>query len=66
MSKTLIVIGLALVAAGLLWPLVSKLDLFRLPGDIAVERENVSFYFPITTMVIVSLVLSLILWFFNR
>ncbi|MCF1503464.1 DUF2905 domain-containing protein [Afifella sp. H1R] len=66
MSKTLILIGLALVAAGLLWPLLSRFGLFRLPGDIAVERENVSFYFPITTMVIVSLVLSLILWFFNR
>ncbi|MBK1622390.1 DUF2905 domain-containing protein [Afifella marina] len=66
MSKTLILIGLALVAAGLLWPLLSRFGLFRLPGDIAVERENFSFYFPITTMVIVSLVLSLILWFFNR
>ncbi|MCT8267506.1 MULTISPECIES: DUF2905 domain-containing protein [Afifella] len=66
MSKTLILIGLALVAAGLLWPLLSRFGLFRLPGDIAVERENVSFYFPITTMVIVSLVLSLILWFFDR
>lgn len=66
MSRTLIVIGLLIVAAGVLWPWLSKLPLGRLPGDIVVERENFRFYFPITTMIIVSVVLSIILWFFRK
>lgn len=66
MSRALIVIGLAIVAVGLLWPWLSKLPLGHLPGDIAIRRENFSFYFPITTMILVSLVLSGILWLFNR
>ncbi|WP_026379505.1 DUF2905 domain-containing protein [Afifella pfennigii] len=66
MARTLIVIGLVFLAAGLLWPLLARLGLFRLPGDIWVERENFTFVFPITTMVVVSIVLSLILWLLNR
>lgn len=66
MSKTLIVLGLILVAAGLLWPLISKLGLGRLPGDIVVERDGFRFYFPIVTGIIVSLVLSALLWFLRR
>ncbi|MBB3190807.1 DUF2905 domain-containing protein [Halomonas cerina] len=66
MSRALIVIGLAIVAIGLLWPWLSKLPLGHLPGDIVIRRENFSFYFPITTMILVSLVLSGIVWLFNR
>lgn len=66
MSRTLIIIGLLIVAVGVLWPWLSKLPLGRLPGDIIVERENFRFYFPITTMIIVSVVLSIILWFFRK
>lgn len=66
MSRTLIIIGLLIVAIGVLWPWLSKLPLGRLPGDIIVERENFRFYFPITTMIIVSVVLSIILWFFRK
>jgi hypothetical protein len=66
MSRTLILIGLVLVAAGLLWPLLSRLGLGRLPGDIIIERDNFTLYFPITTMILVSLLLSLVLWFLNR
>lgn len=66
MSKTLIVIGLALVAVGVLWPWLSKLGLGRLPGDIWIERENVTFYAPITTAILASLALSLALWLINR
>ncbi|HSH43014.1 MAG TPA: DUF2905 domain-containing protein [Arenicellales bacterium] len=66
MSRTLIIIGLIIVAAGLFWPWLSKLPLGRLPGDIVVERENFRFYFPITTMIIVSVVVSLILWLFRK
>jgi hypothetical protein len=66
MSRTLILVGLVLVAAGLLWPLLSRLGLGRLPGDLVVERDSFTLYFPITTMILVSALLSLILWFLNR
>jgi hypothetical protein len=60
------VLGVLLVAAGLAWPWLSKLPLGRLPGDIRIESEHGGFYFPITTCIIVSLVISLILWFLRR
>lgn len=66
MSRTLIIIGLCIVAIGLLWPWLSKLPLGQLPGDIAIRRENFSFYLPITTMILISAVLSAVLWLFNR
>ncbi|WP_444677168.1 DUF2905 domain-containing protein [Halomonas sp. E19] len=66
MSRTLIVIGLCIVAIGLLWPWLSRLPFGQLPGDIAIRRENFSFYFPITTMILISLALSALLWLFNR
>jgi len=66
MSRTLITIGALIVIAGLLWPWLSKLPLGRLPGDIVIERDNFRFYFPITTMIIVSVVISVVLWFFRR
>jgi hypothetical protein len=66
MSRTLIIIGLVVVATGLLWPWLSKLPLGRLPGDIVVERDNFRFYFPITTMIIISVVISIILWLFRK
>jgi hypothetical protein len=65
-SRFLITIGLVLVALGLLWPLLSKLGLGRLPGDIVISRGNFRFYFPIATSLLVSIVLSLILWLFRR
>ncbi len=61
MAKTLIIIGLILVAAGLAWPWLAKLPLGRLPGDIIIRRENFQLYLPITTCIVVSLVLSLLL-----
>ena len=66
MSRTLILLGLALVAAGLLWPLLTRLGLGRLPGDIIIDRDNLALYLPLTTMILVSIVLSLLLWLFNR
>ena len=66
MSRTLILIGLLAVAVGLLWPWLSKLPLGQLPGDIAIRRENFSFYFPVTTMILASLVVSGLLWLMNR
>ena len=66
MRRWLVAIGLVLVAVGLFWPWLSKLGLGRLPGDILIERGNFSFYFPIVTCLIVSVILSLILWLLNR
>lgn len=66
MARWLILIGLVLVLIGLAWPWLSKLGLGRLPGDIHIEREGFSFYFPITTSIIVSLVLTLLFWIFRR
>ena len=66
MQKFLIIFGLALVAIGLLWPVLSKIGLGRLPGDIVIERENVRFYFPIVTSLLVSAVLTAVIWLLNR
>lgn len=64
MQKLLIAIGVILIAVGLSWPFLSKLGIGRLPGDIVIRRDGFSFYFPITTMIIVSVALTLIfrLW----
>ncbi len=66
MSRTLIIIGLVIVAVGILWPWLARLGLGRLPGDILIQRENFTFYLPITTGLLFSFVLSLILWLINR
>ena len=66
MARWLIVLGLVLVLAGLLWPWLTRLGLGRLPGDIVIERENFRLYLPLATSLLISLVLSLILWLLNR
>ena len=66
MTRWLIILGVVLILAGLLWPWLAKLGLGRLPGDIAIERENFRLYFPITTSILISLAVSLILWLLNR
>jgi Protein of unknown function (DUF2905) len=65
-SRFLIVLGLVIVAVGLFWPVISKLGLGRLPGDIVIEREGFSFYFPLTTGLIVSALVSALLWLLSR
>jgi len=62
MNRFLILIGLVLVAAGLLWPYLIRLGLGHLPGDIAIRGEHGGFYFPIVTCLLISLVLTLIFW----
>ena len=62
----LIFLGLTLLIVGLLWPYVSKLGLGRLPGDIVIERGNATFYFPIVTSLILSIILSAVLWMVGR
>jgi hypothetical protein len=66
MSRLLIIIGVAIAAVGLLWPWISRLGLGRLPGDIFIQREGFTFYAPITTGILVSIVLSLIWWLLSR
>ena len=66
MQRFLIILGIVLVAVGLLWPFIQRLGLGRLPGDIRIETEGGGFYFPIVTCLIISVVLSLVLWFLRR
>ena len=66
MSRTLIIVGLVIVAVGIVWPWLARVGLGRLPGDILIERENFTMYVPITTGLLVSIVFSLILWLINR
>ena len=66
MTRILVTLGVILVIVGIAWPWLVKLGLGRLPGDIVIERENFRFYFPFTTTIIVSLVLSLLVWLFRK
>jgi len=66
LSRLLIGLGVLLVVAGAAWPWLRKIPLFHLPGDIVIDRPGFRFFLPITTMILVSLVLSLIAWLFRR
>jgi hypothetical protein len=65
-NRILLVLGSILVILGFAWPLVKRLPLFRLPGDIVIDRPGFKFFFPITSMLLISLVVSLIAWLFRR
>ncbi len=66
MAKFLIIAGIILIAAGLAWMAGEKFGLGRLPGDIIIDRENFRLYLPLTTSLLISIVLSVALWFLNR
>lgn len=66
MSRTLIILGIVMIAVGLLWPWLTRLGLGRLPGDIVIERDKFRFYFPITTSILISLLLTLLFWLFRK
>jgi len=66
MNRLLIALGTVLIVAGLAWPWLRKMQLFHLPGDIVIDRPGFKFFFPITTMLIVSLVLSVLAWLSRR
>lgn len=66
MSRFLIFFGLVLLLCGLFWPVVQKIGLGRLPGDIVIERGSFRLYIPLATSVLLSLVLSFLLWFLRR
>lgn len=67
-GRTLIVAGVALIAIGLLVSLAGRLPfrLGRLPGDIYIHGKNSTFYFPLATCILLSVVFSLVLWLFRR
>ncbi|HYA43174.1 MAG TPA: DUF2905 domain-containing protein [Syntrophobacteraceae bacterium] len=66
MRKILIVVGVVITLTGLLWPWLAKLPLGRLPGDIVINRPNLKIYIPITTMILLSLVISILLRIFRK
>lgn len=66
MAKKLIIAGCLLIVAGLLWPLLEKLNLGHLPGDILIEHDDFRFYFPLTTCVLVSIVLTILIWLIKK
>jgi hypothetical protein len=66
MSRTLIILGLLMVAVGVLWPWLGKLGLGRLPGDFVIRREGFIFYAPVATCILISIVLSITFWLLRR
>lgn len=66
MRRILILSGIVLLIVGVLLPYIAKFPIGRLPGDIMIRKPGFTFYFPVTTMIIVSVVISLIAWFLNR
>jgi hypothetical protein len=66
MSRLLIALGLGIAVIGALWPWLSKIPFGRLPGDIRIERPGGSFYFPITTSILISAIVSLLMYLFRR
>jgi hypothetical protein len=65
-QKILILIGVVVIIIGLTWPWLSKLPFGKLPGDIVVDKPNFKFFFPITSMIIVSAIVSLIAWLIRK
>ena len=66
MQKILIILGIVILIAGIAWPILVKLPLGKLPGDIIIDKPGLKVYIPITTMILVSIVVSVILWFFRK
>ena len=66
MNRILIILGTTLIVAGLVWPWLRRMPLFHLPGDIVIDRPGFKFFFPLTTMLIVSAVISVLSWLLRR
>ena len=66
MNRLLITVGVGLILLGLAWPWLRRLPLFRLPGDIVIDRPGFRFFFPITTMLLISVLITLISWLLRR
>lgn len=66
MNRLLIIFGTILIVAGLIWPWLRRMPLFHLPGDIVIDRPGFKFFFPLTSMLLISAVISLLTWLFRR
>ena len=66
MQRLLIVLGLVILLVGVAWPWIARLGLGRLPGDIDIERDGWSFHFPLMTSIVVSIVLTILIWLFRK
>ena len=66
MQKKIILFGVLIILFGILWPYLKKIGLGALPGDIKIMKENYSFFFPITTCILVSVFLSILFWLFKK
>jgi membrane protein implicated in regulation of membrane protease activity len=66
MQRILIILGVIILIVGILWPWIIKLTIGKLPGDIIINKPNFKVYLPITTMIIISLLLTLIFWLFKK
>ena len=66
MNRLLIIFGTVLIVAGLIWPWLRRMPLFHLPGDIVIDRPGFKFFFPLTTMLLLSAVISLLSWLLRR
>jgi len=66
MTKTLITIGIILVILGICWPFLQKMNFGRLPGDFVFKSGSFKFYFPLTTCIVISIVISILLWIFKK
>ncbi|HEY0846683.1 MAG TPA: DUF2905 domain-containing protein [Noviherbaspirillum sp.] len=66
MQRFFIIAGIVLLAVGLFWPWLSRLPFGRLPGDISIVREGFSFHFPLMTSIVLSVVISILIWIFRR
>lgn len=66
MNKTLVIVGTVILLVGIFWRPLSALPLFRLPGDIVLNRPGLKVFFPITSMIVISVVVSLLMWLFRR
>jgi hypothetical protein len=66
MNRLLIILGTVLIVAGLIWPWLRRMPLFHLPGDIVIDRPGFKFFFPLTTMLLLSAIISLLSWLLRR
>jgi len=66
MQRALIATGIVVLAAGLLWPWLSRLPFFRLPGDFVIDHPHFKFYFPLTTMILISAILTILFSVFRK
>jgi hypothetical protein len=65
-NRLLIIFGTILIVAGLIWPWLRRLPLFHLPGDIIIDRPGFKFFFPLTSMLLISAAISILAWLFRR